>query len=370
MTTTDERSLTIARLEVPRPVGPRSWPRAALPAARGPRAILALVCVLIAATGVAKLIDIRHDALPADAVFRLDGTVVTEQQLDERAALVSFLYGVTKPDAPADLDKFNRALAKAVAVSMIVGKVATDHDIVIADKVAADKLQQMITDSGTSRRTFIQQLGSRGLSEGDILDEIKFEQANSQLFTLVTKNIEPTTDAAARSYFLAHSKELATPEYRTLLNIVVPSKRQAEHVTRLARRGVPFGQLVARYSIDESTRGKGGSLGTLTSDQLETGYATAAFAAPKGGFFGPVQTPQGWNVGRVTAVEASKPARYEDIKDALKARLSYDAKLTAWNTFLADQVKAADLTYADDYRPADPDQLPGQAVGQTSPNAR
>jgi peptidyl-prolyl cis-trans isomerase C len=228
----------------------------------------------------------------------------------------------------------------------------------------------MITESGTSRRAFIEQLGSRGLSERDILDEIKFEQANSQLFTLATKDVKPATDAAAKSYYAAHAAELASPEYRTLLNIVVPSKEQAENVVRLARSGVPFGRLVERYSIDESTRGKGGALGTLTADQLESGYAREAFAAAEGGFFGPVQTPQGWNVGRVTAVEASEPTSYDRVKDALKARLSYEAKLKAWNAFLTDQVKAADLVYADDYQPADPDQLPSPAIGQTSPSAR
>lgn len=141
-------------------------------------------------------------------------------------------------------------------------------------------------------------------------------------------------------------------------------------MVRLARSGVPFGRLVERYSIDESTRGKGGALGTLTADQLESGYAREAFAAAEGGFFGPVQTPQGWNVGRVTAVEASEPTSYDRVKDALKARLSYEAKLKAWNAFLTDQVKAADLVYADDYQPADPDQLPSPAIGQTSPSAR
>ncbi|MFC7500422.1 peptidyl-prolyl cis-trans isomerase [Nocardioides sp. GCM10030258] len=363
MTKIDERTLTVKSLEMNSLIPLLRRPGFLVPGPRQVRVCVAILLLLIGATATTRLIETRGDALPDGAVFRLDGKVFTEQQLEQRAALVEFLYGVTKPDAAAKADEFNRALAKAVAVSLIVERAAQSRSIVIADKAASDKLEKMIADSGTSRRTFIQQLGSHGLSEADILREIKFQQANEQLFAQVTKDIKPTTDEEAKKYFDDHSAEMATPEYRNLANIVVSTKDQAEQVALLARSGRRFPALVTKYSIDESTRGKDGSLGTVEANQLEDAYAAAAFSARKGSVFGPVETPQGWNVGRVDDIQPSTPLDFATIKDALMSRLTYDAQLKSWNAFLVDQVKAAHVTYASNYRPADPDEVPSQSVG-------
>jgi parvulin-like peptidyl-prolyl isomerase len=326
----------------------------------GARMTVLLVAVLLAIAGTAgtRLFLNQSAALPHDAVFRVDGTVVTKQQFTQRVALVEFLYGVTKPSEPAKVNEFNRVVAKAVAVSLIVEKAARQRDIVIADKTASDQLEKLIRDSGMDRRAFIQELGSRGLSERDILNEIKFQKANARLFAQVTKAVPPTTDAAAKRYFDDHRDEMATPESRGLVNIVVASKDQARRIAHLAKAGGNFAALVEQYSLDESTRSTGGSLGMVQAAQLDTGYANAAFAARKGEVFGPVQTSHGWNVGRVTDVQRSAPLSFAQLKDALKVKLDDEATTEVWNAFLTDRIRDAQVVYAPDYRPSDPDALP------------
>jgi peptidyl-prolyl cis-trans isomerase C len=326
----------------------------------GRRAMVMLIGLLLLIAGGAGIRIFRHEAqgLPEDAVFRVDGTVVTKEQLQHRAALMEFLYGVVKPAERAKVDDFNRSLAKAVAVSAIVERAAREQNIVIADKAASDQLQKMIADSGTDRRAFVQGLGSRGLSERDVLDEIKLQQANVRLFAQVTKEVPAATDADIKRYFAEHRGEMTVPESRGLLNVVVSSESQARRVAQLAKSGDDFATLAERFSIDESTRGNGGSLGTVEAEQLDAGYATAAFAATNGQVFGPVKTSHGWNVGQVTAIHRATPLSFPQVKDSIASKLDQDAKQAAWDAFLANRIKAAHVQYAPDFRPSDPDAPP------------
>lgn len=345
-------------------VGLLGRPGAVVPAGRGMKLALAGALLLIVGTAGGKVFFSGASELPRDAVFRVDGTVITEQQFAQRVTLLEFLYGVARPSESAKVDEFNRTVAKAVAVSLIVENAARERNIVIADKAASDQLEKLIRDSGMDRRAFIQELGSRGLSERDVLDEIKFQQANARLYTQITRGVPLTTAADAKRYFEDHRAEMATPESRRLVNIVVASKDQARRIAHLAKSGDDFAALVEQFSIDESTRGNGGSLGMVRAEELETGYAAAAFAAGKGEVFGPVQTVHGWNVGRVADVQRSAPLSFTQLKDALRSRLDVEAKTKVWNAFLTEQISSAQVVYAPDYRPSDPDALPQPAAGQ------
>ena len=339
-------------------------PGAVVPVGRRMKVALAGALLLIAGTAGTKVFLFGPPALPHDAVFRVDGTVITKQQFAQRVALLEFLYGVAKPSESAKVDEFNRTVAKAVAVSLIVENAARERNIVIADKAASDQLEKLVRDSGMDRRAFIQELGSRGLSERDVLDEIKFQQANARLYTQVTKGVPQTTAADAERYFDDHRAEMATPESRRLNNIVVASKDQARRIAHLAKSGDDFAALVAQYSIDESTRGNGGSLGMVRAEELDTDYAAVAFAAGKGEVFGPVRTAHGWNVGRVADVQRPAPLSFTQLKDALQSKLDVEAKTKVWNAFLTEQIRAAQVVYASDYRPSDPEALPEPSAGQ------
>ncbi|HVW44672.1 MAG TPA: peptidyl-prolyl cis-trans isomerase [Amycolatopsis sp.] len=342
------------KLRVPR------FLRRLTPAPSGFRAQAAVAAVLVAIAGGSGGNLVVHELgkLPDGAVFRAGGTVVTEDQLQHRVTLMQFLYGVQQPTDPAALDQFKRSVAKAIAVSDIVDDAARGAGIVIADKAASDQLDKLVADEGTDRRAFIQQLGAHGMSEQDVLDEIKQQQAGARLFGQVTAPVKAATDADAQRYYDQNRPQMVSPEQRELSNIVVSAPDQAQLVAQQARSGADFGALATQYSIDGSTKGKGGALGAVTASQLDPGYAKAAFAAPAGSVFGPVQTQTGWNIGKVGAVQPGTPMSFDQVKDAIKTKLDNDAKLKVWDDFLVAKIKAANVEYAPEYRPADPDAPP------------
>lgn len=323
--------------------------------------VLALLVVVLGGSGT-KAVMHAAEALPEGAAYRAQGVVVTEGQLRQRVSLMEFVYGLQQPKEPAKQDEFKRSVAKAMAVSDVVDKAAREHGIVIADKAASDQLERVIQETGyADRQTFIQELGARGISERNVIDEIKRQQANARLFGEVTKPVKPATDADAQRYFDQNRAQMVTPEQRDVANIVVPDEATAQQVLQQAGAGADFASLAGQYSIDASTKDKGGSLGLVQESQLDQAYGKAAFAAPAGAPFGPVQTPQGWNVGRIGEVRGSVPVSFDQVKDAIKGKLDNDAKLAAWDRFLAARIADADVTYAPEYLPANPDASPVQA---------
>lgn len=301
---------------------------------------------------VGAFVVARMTALPDDAVFELHGDVVTTDELDDRLVVLKALYGVQRP---AGDEEFNRAAAKSMAVSRILEEASAERDIVIADKVAQDTLDKLIDAQMTDgRAAFDDFLAASGISEVDVLDEIKRQLATSRLVEEVTAGVAESTAEEVRAAYDSHQDTMVTPERRRLRNIVVASKGDAVRVIRLARAGSPFPALAATWSRDGTSRDKGGSIGTVTEDMLEEEYAAAAFAAPLQGYFGPVKTRFGWNVGLVVSIVPAEPLTFDQVRSQIATELRNKARLQVWRDYLTDLLKDADVEYADDYRPDHP----------------
>ncbi len=331
-----------------------------LPSRLWARIALALLIPLVL-VGLGFLVVPLVFGLPGDAAFRVGDTVVTKDQLHNRVKVLGALYGIREPVGGTELEQFRRDVAKAVVVSMILDNAAADRQIVIADKSARDTLNKMIGDQMGSdgQRAFTDLLGKLSVSENDVLDEVKRQQRTARLFQDVTASAVATvSDDQLPSYYDSHKADFLVPEQRHLRNIVVATKEQADQVVQRATSGTDFAALVNETSLDETTRSKQGDLGLVAASQLESDYAKAAFAAAVGSVFGPVQTRFGWNVGQVVESKPGTQPPYDQVKDQVRDALRSERALGAWQKWLAERIKAADVEYADDYRPADPDAPP------------
>lgn len=334
-----------------------------MPSLTPARAVAVIAVVMAAVT--ALMIGVRvSDGLPDDAAFAYDGTVVSESDLDRRAEVLGALYGIEEPEESDDRDAYQRDVAKAVAVSMILEDAAAEQDIVISDKSARDTLAAMVEGQlGSDPRAFTDLLSRFGVTEAEVLEEVKRQQAIARLFQdRSAEVVEAITDEDVRRLYAEDPARFADPERRVLRNIVVRTRREADALVTLIRRGDSFAALARRTSLDDSTREKGGSMGLVRADELETSYADAAFAARPGALFGPVQTRFGWNVGQVVRVVPGQQVAFEDVEAAVTEVLRSERALEAWRDWLGDRIRDADVEYAAAYRPENPDEPPASAT--------
>jgi peptidyl-prolyl cis-trans isomerase C len=340
----------------------RRWP-AIMP--RGRAALAVVIASALVFAGAATQTTISWaTALPAGAVFRVGGTVISKDEFQQRINVLKALYGVQPPQGGTALTQFDKDAAKSIAVGMIVRRAAQDKNIVIADKTAQDALTKLINDQmPQGQQAFTQFLGSQGISQNDVLDEVKRQLETSQLFDAITGNTPAVTDDDVKKAFQDRQAQMVTPEKRHLRNIVVATQDQANQLLAQAQGGADFTKLASASSLDASTKNAGGDLGTLTADQLDPAFAKAAFAAGPNSVFGPVNTQYGWNVGQVVGIDPATPLSYDQAKAQLKTDLGNERKLAAWRTWLAGQIKSADVQYAKEYRPDDPDAAPSDTPG-------
>jgi peptidyl-prolyl cis-trans isomerase C len=338
-----------------------------VPRTRRSIAAVALLAAVAIAGGVFTAVRLwPTDTLPSGVAFRVFGHDVTATALDDELQTLGALYGIAAPSGQAARATFRRNAAKAYAVSLVLDHAAVGRHIVVADKKARDVLTRYISqqfgDSSDATTAFITALGNVGTTEQAVLTEIKRQLAISALFDDVTKGVT-VTDAQVAAEFAKHKGELATPEQRDIRNIVVTSEADARTLLAKLGNGADFATLAKRDSLDAQTRSAGGDLGTVAAEQLDAGYAKVAFAAEVGAPFGPVKTQYGWNVGVVTSASPAQPAVFDTVKADLEQQMVLTQELVKWRRWLAGQIRAAGVDYADAYRPADPDAAPSGAPG-------
>lgn len=313
-----------------RPVPPPARPRR--------RAGIAVIAAGLAVAGLLGGLPIDR-ALPDDVAFAVGDTRVTEVQFRHRLDVVEALDGAGPPVADPRRDRFERDVAHAAAVGLVLDAAARQRGLTVSD-AAVDRA---LAAHGADRA---------GVAAAGLRAELRRRLVVEALRAQVVAGAPAVTEGELRRAYLAHPPLSA--ERRRLLDIVVESRERAEEVLAQARAGADWGWLAARYSRDDATRDTGGELGEPSAAELEQQYAAAAFGVGAGEFFGPVQTRAGWNVGQVVGVLAAVPVPFELVAEQLRARLLAQRQAGAWDEFVRQQVGAAAVEYAPRYRPPDP----------------
>jgi peptidyl-prolyl cis-trans isomerase C len=335
----------------------RTWPRVA-PGGRV-RLIAAIAAIVVVLGAIAQIVVHEVTTLPADAALRVDGRTVSEADFRQRIDLLAGLYGAQPPTDPAGRDRFGRDAAQAVAASMVLDDVATTQNVVVPDTVAQDALNKIIQQKfPQGRPSFDQALANLKVSEGDVLAEIKRQLTTARLFDQVTAPAPPVTDADVNAAYEQRKAQFVVPEKRHLRNIVIPDQATAQQVMAQLQAGADFAAVATASSADKSTSQAGGDLGALAKDQMEPAIANAAFGTPAGALYGPVQGQHGWNLGQVLEVAPAQQLTLDQVRDQVRGQLDDERRLALWRPWLSEQIRSADITYAERYRPADPDALP------------
>jgi len=329
------------------------------------RMVIAIGATLALVLGAVAMAWQPWAGLPDGAAFAVGDRAVTAEQLDERVETLRALYGVVPPEDPAALDAFRRDTAKSVAVSMLLDRLAAERNIVVPAVQARDVLDRFIASRYRSRAAFVQSLGEAGTSEPQVLAEITRQLTVGRLMDSTSRQVR-VSDAELRAEFERRKDTLGVPERRTLRNIVVRTREDAQAVVSELRAGVPFATVAARHSLDGSTRRSGGLLGTLSERELAAPVAAAAFAVGRGELYGPVRGKYGWNIGRVDAIEPARPPEFAQVRDALREQLRTERAFEHWRSWLGRQIHEADISYADRYRPAHPDAPPSSDISGTA----
>jgi peptidyl-prolyl cis-trans isomerase C len=339
------------------------------PSDRGPSRlamVVVAVVALLAGAGTAIALG-RKDPCPAKGdALEVEGRGISTERFERRIELLRALYDVRPPTEPEQLAAFKGDAAKGMAQAVLVSQDVAERKLQAAEKTVRDALDRFIAQRYPQggHDQFVQALGTYGVSEADVLGELRQLLETSNLFQAVTSDVTVSEEQVA-STFEARKEQLAVPERRHLRHLVVPGESDARRALERIRGPERFEAVARAVSLDTSTRETGGDLGTVARAQLDPAFGAAAFDAAEGATFGPVQTKNGWHVGLVVEVTPGRPVTLDEIRDSLRDTLTAEARLAKWRAHLAERIRTADACYAKGNRPADPKAPPADVTPRT-----
>jgi len=130
------------------------------------------------------------------------------------------------------------------------------------------------------------------------------------------RNITISDERVAEA-FEARQEELSTPERRTVSQVVLPDEAAAQALAQRLSEGAAFAA-----AAEESTGRAPVDLGSVTRDDLPEALAEAVFALEVGQTTAPVQSPLGWHIATVSAIEPGTTATLEENRDRLRQELA------------------------------------------------
>lgn len=313
---------------------------------------LIIVLVALAALGaVAAAWRLREPrVLPSPAVATVNGTAITQKELDIR--LASFLpmasyHGSVSPEKLASL---KRAALDELILEELVWQDAQRQGLSPTASAVEAELDEM------KRRFESEEAFDSALREGGItLKEYKQFLARKVLVREERQKrsaLHHPSETEISAYYGTNGAEFERPEQVRLQAILIKvdpagteaderrAEATAEAVLKRLRRGEPF-ESVAETTSQDAYAVKGGNLGWVHRGRLDRDLEEAVFAAPVGKL-GRVRSLAGFHVFRVSEREPARQLALDEARPLIVDRLQRarrDATRQAWEDGLRKPVR-------------------------------
>lgn len=324
------------------------------------RIALPLAVALAALTALVAAGCGGSDDVPADAVAVVDGTVITQAQLDELITRAKTSYSSQKREFPkAGTADFQALQTQAVAYLVQRQQYEAEADklgIEVDDKQIDARIDEILKDPnygfGGSRAKLDAQLKQQGYTEKAFRGDVRAQLLSEGIVEQITKDAT-VTDADVKQYYADNKAQFAVAESRDVRHILVKSKAEADDVVQQLENGGDFAALATKLSQDPGSKDSGGKL-SIKRGETVPAFDKAAFSLKVNEVSQPVKTEFGWHV--IQPLGPVKPASttlLKDVEEQIRAQLLQEKQNTAiqeWTTQLEKDYKDK-VTYGAGYAP-------------------
>jgi foldase protein PrsA len=214
---------------------------------------------------------------------------------------------------------------------------AKDQGLTISAKENEAAYQKAVKDTFPKKADFDKFLKQSGMTVADARFQVAFNTIYQKLRERAIKSADKVTDKDVAAFYNKNKKRFAQPETRDLRVVLTKTKAKADAARKALEGGDTWTSVAKRYSIDQASKGNGGSLLGVAKGSQEKAFDDALFKAPKGKLTGPVKVQFGYYVFKVQKIT---PAKQQTLKEASPA---IKQELTAQNQKKADDKFNKDL---------------------------
>jgi len=182
-------------------------------------------------------------------------------------------------------------------------------------------------------------LAASGETVADLKWRTRVNLLGNKIANAVQKQAGKVTDAQIAAYYKKNQAQYTTPETRDIHLVLVSSLATAQKVRSLLASGQSYATVAAKYSVDATSKARGGQMLGVSGGELTPQLSAKVFAAKTGVLSGPVKTAFGDYVFTVDAVHASKTESFAQAKASIKALLSQQQSSAAQTKLQTDLTK-------------------------------
>jgi foldase protein PrsA len=180
-------------------------------------------------------------------------------------------------------------------------------------------------------------LKESGETNADLLYQTRAQLTLKKLEAKLNTTVTPADIAA---YYKSHASTYGSAASRNIRIVLAKTDSGAETALAALKSGKSWGVVAKKYSIDPTTKDKGGLLTDVTAGQQDPALSKAAFAAPLNKLVGPVKGQFGYYVVQVIKITPAKVQSLASVSSTIKTTLT-TAKQTAALTTVDNQLKKA-----------------------------
>jgi foldase protein PrsA len=179
-------------------------------------------------------------------------------------------------------------------------------------------------------------LATSGQTVSDLLLRVKLNMLSQKIQQKIAKSKPAVTNAEIQKYYNENKSRYGTPEKRNVEMILTKTSANAEAAKKEIESGKSFSEVAKKYSIDPTSKSKGGQLGEVVKGQQEANFDKAIFAAKANQLGGPVKSPFGYYVYNVLGVKPGNQRPLSAVEQTIKQTLVTQQQQKNLSTFIKD----------------------------------
>jgi len=274
-----------------------------------------------------------HDAILEQAVFHDDqGRFVGQAQYAQ--LLQANGYTVTSFEAEMRDDLLKQKLASALQAELYV----SDAEVERTYREQVERAKIRYVEVPRSRFTDVAVPPSEVAAYfQQHRQEYRLPEQREGAYLLVEANRlldqAKLTDADLQAYYEAHRDEWKQDEQVRASHILLlvndkrndaQAREQMEAIKKRIDNGEDFGAIARQVSEDPASKANGGDLGFFAHGRMVKEFEDAAFSATPGRLVGPIKTPFGYHLLKVTGRRPAGVQPFAEVREQIRGRQGFE----------------------------------------------
>jgi peptidyl-prolyl cis-trans isomerase SurA len=256
----------------------------------------------------------------------------------ERAILMSDVrsravpYMARAKDLPSEahraaaITQLHKTLIQQLVDEELLDRAARKAKIVISEQDITNALERVAKQNKITVERLLEESRNSGMKDGDYRNELRRQLLEARLLSLRVQGRVRVRDEDLRAAYMGivldERKKLGLELSWIVLDGKNPqSVTEAEALVHRARSGEAFQELARQYSLDASTRNRGGVLGHLAPGKLPPALDRVAQRLEVGEISSPVRVADRFIIVKLTKRDESQLPDFEEARAELTERV-------------------------------------------------